>query len=177
MSEKQLFEVLQPQLPKKQWNDGCANNFENSNKITTGHSGYHQLFYIFFLYLFQREEARNVRTSVRLARASLGADGRQIYALLLLRQNIYYIYYLVFATFTTQYFHGVLILFQKFPLAMPPFRSSIYLFLWYFLKEPNQLRAEHILHYRKFCTFTTSGYSCHRATRRITTFRNYPIIP
>src|ERR1700720_3380964 len=38
---------------------------------------------------------------------------------------------------------------------MPPFRSSIYLFLWYFLKEPNQLRAEHILHYRKFCTFTT----------------------
>jgi len=35
--------------------------------------------------LFQREEARNVRTSVRLARASLGADGRQIYALLLLR--------------------------------------------------------------------------------------------
>ena len=32
MSEKQLFEVLQPQQPKKLQSGGCANNSENSNK-------------------------------------------------------------------------------------------------------------------------------------------------
>jgi hypothetical protein len=32
MSEKQLFEVLQPEQPKKVVDGSCANNFENSNK-------------------------------------------------------------------------------------------------------------------------------------------------